>query len=125
MHKGFPHISFFDFKDRPQAIPMNLKMISITCPLFFTETSANLARVKSLRRKFAHRDRKVFPISSAEESFPIFSAILSVLGKFDIKLISEDFSKADRFGEAWYFGITKVKKNRIVTYVILDGKIVL
>ncbi len=115
-------ISFFDFKDRPHAIPMKPKMISITCPLFFTETSVNLARVKSLRRKFAHRDRKVFPISSIEKSSPIFSAILSVLGKFDIKLISEDYSEADRFGEAWFYGITKVKKKRIVTYVILDSE---
>ncbi len=46
-----------------------------------------------------------------------------MLRKFDIKLISEDFSEEDKFGEAWFFGITKVKKNQLITYVVLDGEL--
>jgi len=114
-------VSFFDVRDKPHALTMKPKMISITCPIFFTEVDANLARVKSLRRKLAHHDKKIFPLIKSEESLSIFSSILSVLSKFDIKLIFKDFSEEDRFGEAWFYGITKVKKNQIVIYVLLDG----
>ncbi len=47
-------VSFFDVRDKPHALKMKPKMISITCPIFFTEVDANLARVKSLRRKLAY-----------------------------------------------------------------------
>lgn len=114
-------VSFFDVRDKPHALTMRPKMISITCPIFFTEVDANLARVKSLRRKLAHHDKKIFPLIKSEESLSIFSSILSVLEKFDIKLIFKDFSEEDIFGEAWFYGITKVKKNQIVIYVVLDG----
>ena len=114
-------ISFFDVRDKPRALTMKPKMISITCPIFFTEDDANLARVKSLRRKFNHHDKKIFPLIKSEESLSIFSSILSVLNKFDIKLTFKHFSEEDRFGEAWFYGITKIKKNQIVIYVLLDG----
>jgi len=115
-------VSFFDMKDRPQAVTMKPKMVSISCPIFFTKTDANLARVKSLRRKFTHRDKKVFPITNPEKMSSMFSSILSVLGKFDIKLIHKEYSEDDLYGEAWYYGITKVKKNQLVTYASLDGE---
>ena len=114
-------VSFFDVRDKPRALTMKPKMISITCPIFFTEVDANLARVKSLHRKLAHHDKKIFPLIKSEESLSIFSSILNVLRKFDIKLTFKDFSEEDRFGEAWFYGITKVKKNQIVIYVLLDG----
>lgn len=115
-------VSFHDARDRPQAVPMNPKMIAITCPIFFTESEANLARVKRLHRSLNHKDRKVFPIIHPEKTPLIFSYALSVLGKYDIKLIDKEFSEKDKFGEAWFYGITKVKKNRVITYVLLDGE---
>jgi len=114
-------VSFFDAKDRPYAIPMKPKMVTISCPIFFTESDANLARVKSLRRNLTHRDKKVFPIINPEKAHSIFSSILSVLEQFDIKLISKEFFEDDNFGEAWFFGITKVKKESLVMYILLDG----
>ncbi|KKL73118.1 hypothetical protein LCGC14_2078110, partial [marine sediment metagenome] len=115
-------VSFFDARDKPHALTMKPKLISITCPIFFTEVDANLARVKSLRRRLTHHDKKIFPLIRSEESLSIFSSILSVLEKFDIKLTFKDFSEEDKFGEAWFYGITKVKKNQIVIYVLLDGE---
>ena len=115
-------ISFFDVNDRPQAIPMEPKMISISCPIFFTKEEANIARVKKLQRSLTLRDKKIFPIVNDDALSLFFSTTLSVLGNYDIKLISRDFSEEERFGEAWFYGITKVKKNRIITYIILDGE---
>jgi len=86
-------VSFFDAKEKPHAIPMKHKMITISCPNFFTEDEANLARVKSLIRSLAIRDKKVFPIADPQKGNIIFSSILSVLGKFDIKLVFKEFDK--------------------------------
>ncbi|MHA1467467.1 MAG: hypothetical protein ACTSP6_05245 [Promethearchaeota archaeon] len=115
-------ISFFDVNDRPQAIPMKPKMISISCPIFFTKEEANIARVKKLQRSLTLRDKKIFPIVNDDALSLFFTTTLSVLGNYDIKLISREFSEEERFGEAWFYGITKVKKNRIITYIILDGE---
>jgi hypothetical protein len=115
-------ISFFDVNDRPQAIPMKPKMISISCPIFFTKEEANIARVKKLQRSLTLRDKKIFPIVNDDALSLFFSTTLSILGNYDIKLISREFSEEERFGEAWFYGITKVKKNRIITYIILDGE---
>ncbi|MFW9819544.1 MAG: hypothetical protein ACFFE5_08030, partial [Candidatus Thorarchaeota archaeon] len=115
-------VSFFDAKEKPHAIPMKPKMIGISCPIFFTEDEANLARVKSLVRSLANRDKKVFPIADPTKGNVIFSSIVSVLGKFDIKLVYKDFDEESNFGEAWFYGITKVKKQRIIPYVMLDGE---
>lgn len=115
-------ISYFDVKDRPQTLSMEPKMISITCPIFFTREEANLARVKSLQRTLNHRDKKILPIINPEKASLIFSTILSVLGEYDIKLINKDYSEKEQFGEAWYYGITKVKQNRHVIYILIDAK---
>jgi hypothetical protein len=115
-------VSFFDAKEKPHAIPMKPKMIGISCPIFFTEDEANLARVKSLVRSLANRDKKVFPITVPKKGNSIFSSIVSVLGKFDIKLVSKEYDDENNFGEAWFYGMTKVKKQRIIPYVMLDGE---
>lgn len=115
-------ISFFDGKDKPQAVPMEPKMISITCPIFFTKGDANIARVKHLQHSLNHQDRKVFPIRDAEKVALIFNAVLSVLGKYDIKLIFQEYSDKDKSGDAWFYGVTKVKNYKIITHVELNGK---
>ncbi|MFX1568959.1 MAG: hypothetical protein ACFFCV_11405 [Promethearchaeota archaeon] len=115
-------VSFLDAKEKPHAIPMRPKMIGISCPIFFTEDEANLARVKSLVRSLANRDKKVFPIGDPKKGNSIFSSLVSVLGKFDIKLIYKAYDDENNFGEAWFYGMTKVKKQRIIPYVMLDGE---
>ena len=114
-------ISFFDAKDQLQVEAMEPKIISITCPLFFTKEEANLARVKSIQKTLKHRDKKVFPISNPEKSMLIFTSILSIIGKHDIKLVNKEFSDKSQFGEAWFYGTTKVKKHRHILYVLFDG----
>ena len=115
-------VSFFDAKDRPQAVPMKPKMIMITCPLFFTEQEANLARVKQLHQTLYHRDKRIFPIIDPKKTSIIFSSVLSALGKHDIKLIFKEFTEKNKYGEAWYYGVTKVKKERIITHISINGE---
>ena len=115
-------VSFFDAKDRPQAIVMNPKWVSITCPIFFTKEEANLAKLKNLQKTLNYQQKKLIPISNIEKLPIIFSTILSVVGKRDIKLVYKDFSVKDKRGEAWFYGVTKVKEKRHVIYILLDGE---
>ena len=114
-------ISYFDIQNKPIAIPMNPKKISITCPIFFTREEVNLARVKNLHNSMSHCDKKIFPIVKIDKLDSFFIAALSALKTHDIKLISEEFNEEEKTAEAWFYGITKVKKNRVITHISLDG----
>ena len=115
-------VIFSDAKDNPQAITMKPKMISISCPMFFTEESVNLARVKNLHLKLSHRDIKVFPIKNPKNTSILYELIVSTLENHHIKLIFKVFSEKDKFGEAWYYGLTKKTENRVITHIKLNSK---
>ncbi len=57
----------------------------------------------------------------------IFESILDVLGSRDIKLVSKTLvsktlSEKNKYGEAWFYGTTKVGKKGHVMYVSIDGE---
>ena len=114
-------ISYFDIQNKPVAIPMKPKKISITCPIFFTEEEVNLARVKNLHKSMSHCDKKRFPIIKIDKLNSFFNAAISVLKTHDIKLIDQEFIEEEKTAEAWFYGLTKVDKNRVVTHIFLDG----
>ena len=114
-------ISYFDIQNKPIAIPMKPKKISITCPIFFTEEEVNLARVKNLHNSMSHCDKKIFPIIKIDKLDSFFNAAISVLKTHDIKLINKEFIEEEKIAEAWFYGLTKVKKNRVITHIFLDG----
>lgn len=114
-------ITFFDGKNRPQAVAMDPKEIEVTCPIFFTREDANLARVRNLRDNAAHKDLKLLPILDTKKLEEFFTTALDVIGKYDVKLISQEFSLDKKTGEAWFYGITKVEKQKIVIAVRLAG----
>ncbi len=115
-------LTFFDANDHPQAVIMPPKKVSITCPIFFTREEANLARVRSIQKKLKYADKKIFPLRNHDNLEMIFNHLLDVIGKHDVKLVDKNFSKDKEFGEAWYYGITKVNKNQMVIYLMMDPK---
>ena len=115
-------ITFFDSLNRHQAITMEPKQVTITCPIFFTREEANLARVKALKRKMKHVDKKILPVLDDEHLDVVFSTVLNVVGMHDVKLVSKDFDMNERFGEAWFYGVTKVKKNPMIIYLAISGE---
>ncbi len=115
-------ISFHDIRDKPRALIMEPKMISISCPIFFTKEEVNLARVKSLKENLIHHDKKTFPISNPKNVVMIFETILNVLGNRDIKLVSKTLSENNKYGEAWFYGTTKVRKKGHIISISVNGE---
>ena len=114
-------LTYFDSQDRPQAVIMPTKKVSITCPIFFTREDANLARVKSIQQKLKYNDKKIFPMVKSSNMELIFNHILETVGNHDVKLVDREFSSSENAGEAWYYGITKVKKQKMVIRLVMDS----
>ncbi|MHA1717943.1 MAG: fibronectin type III domain-containing protein [Promethearchaeota archaeon] len=115
-------VSYFNALDEPKAITMRPKVIGITCPIFFTEEEANLARVESLYRQLSHKDKKILPIQKDQDLHKIFNLLLKVGGSHQIKLVSKEFSAENKYGKILYYGLTKVKKQKMVIIFMLRGK---
>ncbi len=113
-------ISFHDAKDVPRALRMKPKMISISCPIYFTKKEVNLARVKNLKENLTHHDKKTFLVANPENLGVIFESVVEVIRSRDIKLVSKTLSENNKYGEAWFYGTTKVGKKRHVMHVSID-----
>ncbi len=100
---------------------MRPKVIGITYPLFFTEEDSNLARVESLYRQLTHKDKKILPIHKDQDLQKIFNLLLKVGGSHQIKLVSKEFSAENKYGKILYYGLTKVKKQKMVIVFLLRG----
>ncbi|MHA1511860.1 MAG: hypothetical protein ACTSRX_09090, partial [Promethearchaeota archaeon] len=114
-------LTYFDSKDQPQAVIMAPKKVSISCPIFFTRDEANLARVKKIQLKLKYEDHKIFPLVKSDKSELIFNKILSSIGKHDVKLVSKEYSLDNNKGEAYFYGVTKVKKDKMIIRLLLDS----
>ncbi len=114
-------LTYFDSKDQPQAVIMSPKKVSISCPIFFTREEANIARVKKIQLKLKYEDHKIFPLVKSDKSELIFNKILGSIGKHDVKLVQKEYSHDDNKGEAYFYGVTKVKKDKMIIHLILDS----
>jgi len=107
-------VSFYDAFNTIHAITMRPKKVSITCPVFFTLNEVNLARVKNLYQELSAKQVKLFPIRDITKIDSFYAIILKILNQFGINLVSDE-SK-----EAWFYGETKVKKNRMVVHISIS-----
>ncbi|QEE15706.1 NosD domain-containing protein [Promethearchaeum syntrophicum] len=114
-------LTYFDSKDQPQAVIMTPKKVSISCPIFFTREEANIARVKKIQLQLKYEDHKIFPLVKSNKSELIFNKILGSIGKHDVKLVQKEFSLDNNKGEAYFYGVTKVKKDKMIIHLILDS----
>lgn len=114
-------LTYFDAQDHPKAVIMPPKMVSITCPIFFTRDEANVARVRSIQGQLKYHDKKIFPIGKSNNLELIFNQILETVGTHDVKLVEKEFSQDKNYGQSLYYGITKVKKQKMVIQIVMDG----
>ncbi|MFX1435962.1 MAG: Rab family GTPase [Promethearchaeota archaeon] len=110
-------ITYFDSYNNPHAFIMEPKTVAITCPIFFTPQTANLARVKNLYQQFSFKQTKLYPIINKSNGYLLFEVFIKILNGFDIKIVSHDYNRESNIGEAWFYGETKVKKNRLIVHI--------
>ena len=97
-------------------VSMNDLAIKVTCPLFFTEEDANIARLKNLKeRVLDKKDERSYAIPNGLDFSKAATIIKEVIGMHDVKLVFEEIRTSPKFfANVWYFGRTKIKKNEFV-----------
>jgi predicted GH43/DUF377 family glycosyl hydrolase len=110
--------SYKDHEGNFHTVTMKRRRADIVCPIFFTEENANTAMLKRLiKEELNESDSKLFTIPKMLEAPDAFQLAKEVIRGHDVRFVREfleDKEEGAFRGEAWFFGITKVKKDKMV-----------
>ncbi|NHI94635.1 MAG: hypothetical protein EAX96_19240 [Candidatus Lokiarchaeota archaeon] len=109
-------IRYLDNLGNQQFVSMDELVTKVTCPLFFTEEEANIARLRNLKeRVLDKKDERSYSIPEGLDLQKTVTIMKEIIGMHDIRLVFEDIKTSPSFiANIWYFGRTKVKKNEFV-----------
>jgi len=111
-------LTYRDSRGNIQTEKMRKKDVNVICPIFFTRETANTAMLKNLvANVLRQQDSKIFNIPrglSPQEAFEIAKSAVS--GR-SVNFVREFSSSTPFAAEAWYYGVTKVKKMQMVIKV--------
>jgi hypothetical protein len=116
---------FKDAQGQLDAVKMPRKMVSVVCPIIYTEHNVNVAMLKRLvMDELDKKDAKVFSIPSqitTEDAFRIGKAAVE---HHDMRLVRELINREPFLAEAWYIGVVKGRENKdkLVTRVRVLGE---
>ena len=99
-------------------VTMKRRRADIVCPIFFTEENANTAVLKRLiNEELGESDSKMFTIPKKLPPADAFALGKEVVRGHDVRFVRE-FIEAEEgqplHAEAWFYGVTKVKKDKMV-----------
>jgi len=110
--------SYKDSEGAFHTVTMKRRRADIVCPIFFTEENANTAMLKRLiNEELGESDSKMFTIPKKLPPADAFALGKGVVRGHDVRFVRE-FIEADEgqphHAEAWFYGVTKVKKDKMV-----------
>ena len=99
-----------------KTVTMKRRRADIVCPIFFTEENANTAMLKRLiQGELKESDSKLFTIPKILPAKDAYELSKQVVRGHDVRFVREFVEAAPSFrGEAWFYGVTKVKKSKMV-----------
>jgi len=110
-----------NFKDAEGAfgtVTMKRRRADIVCPIFFTEENANTAMLKRLiHEELGESDSKLFSIPKMLAAPDAFALGKQVIRSHDVRFVREFVEEEEGQpyrAEAWYYGVTKVKRDKMV-----------
>jgi hypothetical protein len=110
--------SFKDAEGAFGTVTMKRRRADIVCPIFFTEENANTAMLKRLiHEELKESDSKVFTIPKMLAAPEAFTLGKEVIRGHDVRFVREFVEQEEGQpyrAEAWYYGVTKVKKDKMV-----------
>ena len=91
------------------------KEINVVCPIFFTEESANTAMLRNLiSSKLSSQDSKLFTIPDGLSFKDALECAKSAVSGREIRFVRDFTLPSPYQAEAWFYGVTKVKKHQLV-----------
>jgi hypothetical protein len=110
--------TFKDAEGAFKTVTMKRRRADIVCPIFFTEENANTAMLKRLiHEELKESDSKLFTVPKMLPASDAFLLSKEVIRSHDVRFVRE-FTESEEegayHGEAWFYGVTKVKKDKMV-----------
>jgi hypothetical protein len=110
--------SYKDAEGAFHTVTMKRRRADIVCPIFFTEENANTAMLKRLiHEELSESDSKMFTIPKMLPVNDAFALGKEVVRGHDVRFVREfvESQEGEPFrAEAWFYGVTKVKKDKMV-----------
>ncbi len=110
--------SYKDAEGAFATVTMKRRRADIVCPIFFTEENANTAMLKRLiHEELKESDSKLFTIPKMLDAPESFKLGKEVIRSHDVRFVREFIEQEEGTpyrAEAWYYGVTKVKKDKMV-----------
>ncbi len=110
--------SYKDAEGAFHTVTMKRRRADIVCPIFFTEENANTAMLKRLiHEELKESDSKLFTIPKMLPANDAFALGKEVVRGHDVRFVREfvESEEGEPFrAEAWFYGVTKVKKDKMV-----------
>ena len=104
-------LTFKDTQGGIHVVKMHRKQINVVCPIFFTKETANPAMLRNLVANILpYSDAKLYTLPKGLGPKEAFTVARENIAGRDVQFVRELSETVPYVGEAWYYGITKVKK---------------
>jgi len=113
--------SFKDARGELNTATMKRRLVEVVCPLFFTPDNASTATLRRLvEDKLTYKDSKLYRIPDRMKPAKALDMAKQTLEGRDVKFVKQYIQPEPFKAEAWYYGVTKVKKEEMVVRVGID-----
>ncbi|MEW5759276.1 MAG: putative Ig domain-containing protein, partial [Candidatus Thermoplasmatota archaeon] len=115
--------SFRDPEGNIRHADMKRKMVSVVCPIMYTEENVNTAMLKRMiSEELSQKDVKIFRIPEGLELDKAFVIAKRAVQHHDVKFVRDFVQKEPYIAEAWFFGMTKARGDKLVIRTSIKGE---
>ncbi|MEW5761564.1 MAG: hypothetical protein AB1779_12460, partial [Candidatus Thermoplasmatota archaeon] len=108
-------LAFKDYRGNLETKKMRRKLVSVVCPIMYTDENINTAMLKRMiAEELKQKDIKIFAIPFGVSYEHVLDIAKRAVQHHDVRFVRE-FKELEPFtAEAWFFGKTKERKDRVV-----------
>ncbi|MEW5761541.1 MAG: hypothetical protein AB1779_12345, partial [Candidatus Thermoplasmatota archaeon] len=107
-------LTYKDYKGNLEIAKMRRKKASVVCPIMYTDENINVPMLKRMiDEELEQRDSKIFTMPNLKYE-KVSQIAKRAIQRHDVRLVREFFEKEPYLSEAWYFGKTKERKDKLV-----------
>lgn len=112
-------VSFRDAAGSLETVKMKRKLVSVVCPMLFTDGEVNVAMLKRLVEQQLHQhDSRMFKIPPQLSGETVLAIGKGAVSRHDIRLVREFRKKGEPYSaEAWYHAHIKGRSDTVVVRV--------
>jgi hypothetical protein len=101
---------------------MRTRPAEVACPAFSTPHAANTAMLKRLlKEELSFRDSKYFRFPEQTSPEQVFEACKLAILAQDVAIVKEIVTERPYRAEAWFYGLTSVRKSPMVIWTAVFG----